>query len=287
MYRTIDTATWDDPWVTDLAPPDKLLFFYLLTNRRSTACGAFEITLKAMAFETGMSAQQVKAALPRLQPKIVWWADHQVIFVRNFYKHQRAQSNKDNFRAAAIKKLEDFHCDVQQEVWACYPELRTLDDGLPTYIKAEVSHTHPIPMGPPSLGDKETVTVTVTEEETVGRPRTKVARPFPPDFSISDDMKTWAKKNVPDLDILAATEQWSDAMRSNTTKYKYTDWEAAWRTGMKRALEWGHGGTNGYKANGRLGGSEQSGPRQLEVPKAAGPGKSFGRSLEAMGHKAG
>lgn len=165
MYRTVDTATWDDPWLTELEPLDKLLFFYLLTNRRSTACGAFEITLKAMAFETGMSQQQVKAGLSRLHPKVVWFSAEQVIFVRNFYKHQRAQSNKDNFYAAATKKLADFPRVVQEAVWQVYPELCPLADGLPSLLDADDTHTHPIPMPPPSLGDKETVNATV--EETV------------------------------------------------------------------------------------------------------------------------
>lgn len=97
--------------------------------------------------------------------------------------------------------------------------------------------------------------------------RAKAARPFPPDFEITDAMRLWAKKNVAGLDILAATEQWADAMRSNTAKYKYTDWEAAWRTGMKRALEWGHGG-NG---NGTTG--QGTGRVKIQSPQSSGTGQ--------------
>lgn len=240
MYRTIDTCTWDDPWVTDLEPLDKLLFFYLLTNRRSTACGAFEITLKAIVFETGLTTEQVVAGLDRLAPKILWWPQHRVIFVRNFFKHQCAQSNVRNFTEAAAKKLQDFPPEVRDMVVGIYPSLYNED-----------THTHPIPMPPPSVGDK--VTVTVTESVTVAeqkKARPKVARSFPDDFTITDEMRMWAKKNVPGLNIASATEQWADAMKSNTTKYKYTDWTAAWRTGMTRALTWG-GTTNGtHRENG-------------------------------------
>ena len=49
MKRMIDTGTWDDPWFAELDPDAKLLFLYLLTNRRSTAAGVFEITARAMS----------------------------------------------------------------------------------------------------------------------------------------------------------------------------------------------------------------------------------------------
>jgi len=239
MYRTIDTCTWDDPWVTDLKPLDKLLFFYLLTNRRSTACGAFEITLTAMAFETGLSSRQVSEGLARLAPKVLWWPADRVIFIRNFFKHQSAQSNANNFAQAASKKLLDFPSHIQDVIVEIYPILYKED-----------THPHPIPNPPPSLGDKVTVTVEVTEEEEKQKkPRAKAARSFPDDFEITDSMRLWAKKNVPGLDIVAATAQWADAMRSNTTKYRYTDWEAAWRTGMTRALSWGGNG-NGTTGQG-------------------------------------
>lgn len=45
------------------------------------------------------------------------------------------------------------------------------------------------------------------------------------------------------------------------------------------------GGTNGNYTQGRLGGDQQSGPRQLEVQKSARPGKSFGRNVADVGQK--
>ncbi len=114
------------------------------------------------------------------------------------------------------------------------------------------------------------------------------ATSFPDEFIVTDDMKAWAQKNVPGLNLPAATEEWSDAMRSNTTKYRYTDWEAAWRNGMKRALSWEHGGNgNGYKTTGQLGRGQQDGPRQLEIQKSARPGRSFGRGMARLGPKDG
>lgn len=152
MYRTVDCATWDDPWFADLDPQAKLLFLYFLTNRRSTAAGCFEITMRAIAFETGMQAGEVERHLGgSLKSRIQWFPDHQVIFVRNFYRHQSANSNKANFRASAMKVLAEMPAVVRATVGDVYPDLRT----------EEPTHPQPIPNPSPTLGDKE------EEEETV------------------------------------------------------------------------------------------------------------------------
>lgn len=182
MYRTIDTCTWDDPWVTDLRPLDKLLFFYLLTNRRSTACGVFEITVNAMSFETGLSSKQVTEGLVRLEPKILWWPAHRVVFVRNFFKHQCAQSNRDTFTTAAAKKLLEYPPEVQATVVSIYPSLYKEDTVPP-----------PTPQTPPTVGGKETVTVTVTEAATGAVTVTKRARKSPPVVAIDNVTAAFAE----------------------------------------------------------------------------------------------
>ena len=161
MYRTVDCATWDDPWFADLDPEAKLLFLYFLTNRRSTAAGCFEITMRAIAFETGMQAGEVERHLDgSLKSRIQWFPEHQVIFVRNFYRHQSANSNKTNFRASAMKVLAEMPAVVQATVGDVYPELRTEEP------------THPQPIPNPSLthGDKETETETETEQKGANAP---------------------------------------------------------------------------------------------------------------------
>lgn len=280
MYRTVDVDIWDDPWFTELDPLDKLLFMYLFTNRRTTACGAFEITLKAVAFETGLSLAQVGAGLPRLEPKMVWFAEHQVIFVRNFYKRQRAQSNKDNFKIAAIKKLVDFHRDVQRAIWETYPELCTLTGGLPSLLDAIDTHTQPIPNPYPSVGYKETVNATETEEgedaPTPAKATPSKATSYPEDFTVTEDMTTWAKKNVPELDIGMATEEWELSMRSNRTRYKYTDWTSAWYKAMRNAAKW-EADRPGHRSNGKA---------RDSTPNLTGPipPQNYSWDKDAKGH---
>jgi hypothetical protein len=160
MYRRLECTTWDDPWFSELPPEAKLLFLYLITNRRTTACGAFEITLRAIAFETGLP--NVETTLAMLGERVVWWPQHQVVFIRNFYRWQSDNTNKGNFRIGAKRALAEFTPDVIATVTHVYPEL----------IDEQVSHPQPIPNPSPTHGEEETVTVTVkeTEKETVLEP---------------------------------------------------------------------------------------------------------------------
>ncbi len=170
MYRTLDTDTWDDPWFADLPAPSKLLFLYFVTNRRTTPAGVFEITERAMAFETGLDPATIAAALPTLAPKVQWWPELRVVWVRNFYKRQRANSN-DKFTQSARKALAQFPVCVQDAVGVTYPDL----------AMGGMSHPNPIPIPPHRDGDNETVTVTVTEQYTPPTPPPVAPPTLPPD----------------------------------------------------------------------------------------------------------
>ena len=68
-YRKIMVDIWQDPFFVELSVPDKLFFFYLLTNSKSTQHGIFEISLKIMAFDTKLSQ---KVLLSQIERFIQW-----------------------------------------------------------------------------------------------------------------------------------------------------------------------------------------------------------------------
>lgn len=192
MYRTVDCDTWDDPWFADLEPQAKLLFLYFLTNRRSTAAGCFEITMRAMAFETGMSSAEVERHLgDSLKSRIHWFPEHQVIFVRNFYRHQSGNSNRANFQSSALRVLAEMPAEVQASVAHVYPELQV----------AEPTHPQPIPNPSPTQGDKEEEEETVEEavkgEEANARPREAAKPP-------ASKAKTATRVEIPAFEYIAA-----------------------------------------------------------------------------------
>jgi hypothetical protein len=86
--RYINTHFWDDSYVIDLDPIEKLLFLYLITNPCTNICGAYEISLKRIAFDTGIDKEMVAKVLLRFENsgKIIYkegW-----ILLLNWVKHQ-------------------------------------------------------------------------------------------------------------------------------------------------------------------------------------------------------
>ncbi len=86
--RYVNTRFWDDDFVIDLDPIEKLLFLYILTNPLTEIAGAYEITLKRMAFDTGIDKDMIQKILKRFEDagKVVYkdgW-----LLVVNFTKHQ-------------------------------------------------------------------------------------------------------------------------------------------------------------------------------------------------------
>lgn len=148
MYRMVDCATWDDPWFEALHPKGKLFFLYLLTNPRSTSCGAFEITPRKMAFETGLTLEDVEGFLEAWAPRVQWFPEHQIVFLKNFY---RRQTNSEKVRINAARIVASYPIAVQRAIAIEYPELIESPDTL------SIPHTYPT--------DKQDVTETETKQD--------------------------------------------------------------------------------------------------------------------------
>lgn len=65
--RMINTRFWDDSWVVGLDPLEKLLYLYLLTNAATSLTGCYELTLRRIAFDTGLDETAIKNILKRFE----------------------------------------------------------------------------------------------------------------------------------------------------------------------------------------------------------------------------
>lgn len=106
--RLVNTRFWDDEYVCGLSRDEKLLFLYALTNPLTELCGAYQITLKRIVFDTGMDEAEVLAALRKFEEadKICYrdgW-----MLIKNFGKHQASNPNVNKGVARSLNSCPDW-----------------------------------------------------------------------------------------------------------------------------------------------------------------------------------
>ena len=101
--RGFQTELWTDSFIQGLSPEAKLLFIYLWTNKHCNQAGLYEITLKTIAFDTGLPLESLSEHLSQLEPKVAWYPEQNLIWVKNFLKRQ---CKSQSFLIAAVKCLK-------------------------------------------------------------------------------------------------------------------------------------------------------------------------------------
>jgi hypothetical protein len=86
--RYINTKFWDDDYIGELNPHEKLVFIYLLTNANTNIAGVYEITIKKISWDTAIDREEIKQILNKFvnDCKIEKHGDYVVLI--NFFKHQ-------------------------------------------------------------------------------------------------------------------------------------------------------------------------------------------------------
>ncbi len=241
MHRSIDCSTWDDPWFTELPTDSKLMFLYLITNRRVSQCGAMEITVRQMAFETGLAPARITPAIEALGDRVQWWSSANLLIVRNFYRHQRANTG-DKFDIAARKSAENLPDFARAWLAGVYPHL----------VPDVDTHGIPTPHPHHTLAISEAEAEAEAEAEDGARsappPDSRGAR-IPSDFALDDALRTWATgKGFSPSEIDHYTEAFVSYWRAESgARARKKDWRQAWQTwllretpGKRKALANGH-----------------------------------------------
>lgn len=100
--RGFDSGFWSDRWVRRISSSGRYLFLYLWSNDHCNQAGTYEITLDTIASETGLPQEDLPALLEEISEKVKWVPELDIVWVKNFVKHQ-AKSPK--FLIAAAKSL--------------------------------------------------------------------------------------------------------------------------------------------------------------------------------------
>lgn len=84
----------------------KTLFAYLWTNDHCNPAGLYEITPDTIAFETKLPEGDIPGLFELLRPKVVWYPEENLVWVKNFIKRQ---SKSSKFLQAVAKSLVSIH----------------------------------------------------------------------------------------------------------------------------------------------------------------------------------
>ena len=117
--RYINTRFWQDNYISNLDPSEKLLFLYCLTCPSTNISGAYEIPLKIIAADTGYDQDMIKKIFARFEKdnKIIYkdgW-----LFIVNFIKHQSSKSTK--VQIGIKENLKDAPDWIKNRVSIPYP----------------------------------------------------------------------------------------------------------------------------------------------------------------------
>lgn len=91
--RSVDTHFWNDNYVADLDPIEKILFLYFLTNPLTNMLGVYEIPLRRIAFDTGIDSDMVKKLIHRFDADEKFSYIDGFVVVHNFLDHQKLNTN--------------------------------------------------------------------------------------------------------------------------------------------------------------------------------------------------
>lgn len=103
--RMVNTNFWKDSYVIDLDPVQKLLFLYFLTNPRTTLAGIYEISIREIAFDTGIDKDMVEKIIKKFCDDGKLHFEKNWIVLFNFVKHQRLNPSMKVGIERAINEL--------------------------------------------------------------------------------------------------------------------------------------------------------------------------------------
>ena len=104
VKRCVSSHFWDDNYIVNLDPIEKLLFLYFLTNPLSRISGFYEISLKRIAFDTGIDKEMILKIIKRFEK------DEKVFYYEGFIilpNYPKYQCLNPNMIKAVKKDLEE------------------------------------------------------------------------------------------------------------------------------------------------------------------------------------
>jgi len=158
--RYVDTNFWKDTYVIDLDPIEKLMFLYLLTNPRTNIAGIYEISLREIAFDTGIDRDMVQKILDRFKRDKKIYYHRGWLALYNWIKHQALNPKVAEGVLRIVDNLpewlqHDLLDSEQAELPLLQPEpMHSLSKPIPLYL-TKLNSTKPNSTSGKPAGDSK------------------------------------------------------------------------------------------------------------------------------------
>lgn len=242
--RFVNTYFWMDGYIVELDPTEKLLFLYLLTNPLANIAGCFEITVRQIAFDTGISTVDVQRSLQKFEKDGKLIHRDGWLFLANFLKNQNLNKNM-------LKGVESIiaHAPAwaKQRVSKALKAFQTLRE-----IEVEVEVEDERERGSKKEREKEV--------ESKGKGRSPTT-PLNPEFQPLPKDVDKLSAECPGVDLAKETVKFIDHYLGNGQKG--ADWNARWRKWIRNRHEWDQ---EGPKAKPKSGSTDMLSPDYVAPP---------------------
>jgi hypothetical protein len=111
--RAVNTRFWEDPFIEGLNPTEKLLFLYLLTNPLTNLLGIYEITIKRICYDTGMTKESVEKGLKSFETVNKALIIDNYVVLPNFLKNQ---SLNENMKTGVVKLFKTLPNSLREKL---------------------------------------------------------------------------------------------------------------------------------------------------------------------------
>ena len=223
--RYVDTKFWDDNFIIGLDPIEKLLFLYFLTNPLTELSGAYEISLRRVAFDTGIDRDMVLKILERFEKHNKMIFREGWIFIVNFMDYQAINPKIKLGIERSFKCCPDWIKDRLSKPIEAYQSLSHSDFNFDSDLDSD--------------SDLNLNLKVSDEKEKPAKPKPVRGTRIPDPFLLTAAMREWATDRVPNIDLTTETEKFVNYYRALAgAKATKIDWIATWRNWMLNAKEW-------------------------------------------------
>jgi len=104
--RYISTSFWDDEWIQELDPSEKLLYLYLMTNPLTNIAGVYKITDRRISFDTGFNIDTIRHIFVKFENAGKAYRKDEYIIIPSWPKHQKWEKVQ-KIRDGIISELQN------------------------------------------------------------------------------------------------------------------------------------------------------------------------------------